>query len=205
LIWCSTDGGRNAQSRSVAPSFFLNKDLPHHDSSAQTPVTHLTPHNPPCSLTMPRKPPFKIPFRHRTSRGSGSSRSSRTSVTSRRSEVRAVSTASSAPSRRRRNDTRGQTEQVDPRVTSPSVREDDTITEHENNDDDTLSEVVMAIDMAPRGTVGCCYYVSREEKLYFMEDIQIGDVNIVDTREALVRTRSAELIRIQSKPLLILP
>jgi hypothetical protein len=207
LIWYSIDGGtcRNAQSHSVVPSFFLNKDLPHHVSSTQTPVTRLTPHPSPYSLTMPRKPPFKIPFRHRTSRGSISSRSSHTSVTSRRSEVRAVSTASSAPSRRRRNDTRGQTEQVDPRVTSPSVREDDTITEHENNDDDTLSEVVMAIDMAPRGTVGCCYYVSREEKLYFMEDIQIGDVNIVDTREALVRTRSAELIRIQSKPLLILP
>jgi DNA mismatch repair protein MSH5 len=116
-----------------------------------------------------------------------------------------VSTASSAPSHRRRDDTRGPTELVDSRITSPSVREDDTTTEHENTNDDTLSEVVMAIDMTPRGTVGCCYYVSREEKLYFMEDIQIGDVNIVDTREALVRTRRAKLISIQSKTLLILP
>lgn len=47
--------------------------------------------------------------------------------------------------------------------------------------DDTLSEVIMAVDMTPRGTVGCCYYVAREEKLYFMEDIQIGDADIVDT------------------------
>jgi DNA mismatch repair protein MSH5 len=116
-----------------------------------------------------------------------------------------VSTASSAPSHRRQDDTRGPTELVDSRITSPSVREDDTTTEHENTNDDTLSEVVMAIDMTPRGTVGCCYYVSREEKLYFMEDIQIGDVNIVDTREALVRTRRAKLISIQSKTLLILP
>jgi hypothetical protein len=38
-----------------------------------------------------------------------------------------------------------------------------------------------------------------------MEDIQIGDVNIVDTREDPVRTINAILIRIQSKPLLILP
>ena len=197
--------GTRSHVQAVVPSFFLNKDLPRRVSSAQTPATRLTPHPSRCSLTMPRKPPFKAPFRHKTSRDSGSSRSSRTSVTSRRSEVRAVSTASSAPSRRRRDDTRGPTEQVDSRITSPSVREDDTTTEHGTNDDDTLSEVVMAIDMTPRGTVGCCYYVSREEKLYFMEDIQIGDVNIVDTREAPVRTRSAILIRIQSKPLSILP
>lgn len=39
----------------------------------------------------------------------------------------------------------------------------------------------MAVDMTPRGTVGCCYYVARNERLYFMEDIQIGDVDIVDT------------------------
>ena len=196
--------GTRSHVQAVVPSFFLNKDLPRRVSSAQTPATRLTPHPSRCSLTMPRKPPFKAPFRHKTSRDSGSSRSSRTSVTSRRSEVRAVSTASSAPSRRRRDDTRGPTEQVDSRITSPSVREDGTTTEHGNNDDDTLSEVVMAIDMTPRGTVGCCYYVSREEKLYFMEDIQIGDVNIVDTREAPVRKRSAILIHIQSKPSLIL-
>lgn len=53
----------------------------------------------------------------------------------------------------------------------------------ENNDviDDTLSEVIMAIDMTPQKTIGCCYYVAREERLYFMEDIQIGDIDIVDT------------------------
>jgi hypothetical protein len=197
--------GTRRHVQAVVPSFFLNKDLLHLISSAQTPATCLTPHLSPCSLTMPRKPPFRIPFRHKTSRGSGSSRSSRTSATSRRSEVRAVSTTSSAPSRRRQDDTRAPTEQVDSRIASPSVREDDTTTERENTDDDTLIEVVMAIDMTPRGTVGCCYYVSREEKLYFMEDIQIGDVNIVDTREDPVRTINAILIRIQSKPLLILP
>jgi DNA mismatch repair protein MSH5 len=47
--------------------------------------------------------------------------------------------------------------------------------------DDTLIEVIMAVDMTPRGTVGCCYYVARDEKLYFMEDIQCGDVNVVDS------------------------
>jgi DNA mismatch repair protein MSH5 len=42
--------------------------------------------------------------------------------------------------------------------------------------------VIMAVDMTPRGTVGCCYYVARDEKLYFMEDIQCGDVHIIDSR-----------------------
>jgi DNA mismatch repair protein MSH5 len=46
--------------------------------------------------------------------------------------------------------------------------------------DDTLNEVVMAVDMTPRGTVGCCYYVARDEKLFFMEDIQFGDADVVD-------------------------
>jgi DNA mismatch repair protein MSH5 len=40
----------------------------------------------------------------------------------------------------------------------------------------------MAVDMTPSGTVGCCYYVARDEKLYFMEDIQCGDVHIIDSR-----------------------
>jgi DNA mismatch repair protein MSH5 len=41
----------------------------------------------------------------------------------------------------------------------------------------------MAVDMTPRGAVGCCYYVARDEKLYFMEDVQLGDVNVVDGRK----------------------
>jgi DNA mismatch repair protein MSH5 len=40
----------------------------------------------------------------------------------------------------------------------------------------------MAVDMTSRGVVGCCYYLARDEKLYFMEDVQLGDVNVVDGR-----------------------
>jgi DNA mismatch repair protein MSH5 len=47
---------------------------------------------------------------------------------------------------------------------------------------DSLNEVVMAVDLKERGTVGCCYYVAREEKLYFMEDIQLGGLDVVDAR-----------------------
>lgn len=47
--------------------------------------------------------------------------------------------------------------------------------------DDTLDEVIMAIDLTPHGTLGCCYYIARDEKLYFMEDLEFGDVEIIDS------------------------
>jgi DNA mismatch repair protein MSH5 len=45
---------------------------------------------------------------------------------------------------------------------------------------DSLNEVVMAVDIRDRGTVGCSYYVAREEKLYFMEDIKLGGPDIIE-------------------------
>lgn len=39
----------------------------------------------------------------------------------------------------------------------------------------------MAVNLTDRGTVGCAYYVAREEKLYFMEDLKLGGVDIVDS------------------------
>lgn len=45
---------------------------------------------------------------------------------------------------------------------------------------DALNEVIMAVDMKERGTVGCCYYVARDEKLYFMEDVKFGSLDVVD-------------------------
>jgi DNA mismatch repair protein MSH5 len=41
-------------------------------------------------------------------------------------------------------------------------------------------EIVMAVALEGRGTVGCCYYVAREETLYFMEDVRFGSVDVVD-------------------------
>src|SRR5438034_9082838 len=34
-----------------------------------------------------------------------------------------------------------------------------------------LYQTIMAIDIRERGTVGCCYYVAHEEKLYLHEHI----------------------------------
>ena len=50
-------------------------------------------------------------------------------------------------------------------------------------DADALNEVIMAVDVRDRGTVGCSYYVARDEKLYFMEDVKLGGVDVVDACE----------------------
>lgn len=47
-------------------------------------------------------------------------------------------------------------------------------------DEDNLSEVIMAVNMLPRGLVGCAYYVARDEKLYFMEDVTMGGPEVID-------------------------
>ena len=56
---------------------------------------------------------------------------------------------------------------------------DDEVLDRENND--SLNEIIMAVDLRDRGTVGCCYYIAREEKLYLMEDIKSGGIEVVDT------------------------
>lgn len=56
--------------------------------------------------------------------------------------------------------------------------------EHNRRDDDAdnedLSEVVMAVNLTDRGTVGCAYYVARTETLYFMEEMRMGNAEVVD-------------------------
>ena len=46
--------------------------------------------------------------------------------------------------------------------------------------DDSLDQVIMAVDMRDKGTVGCCYYVAREEKLYMMDDATYGGIDVID-------------------------
>lgn len=46
--------------------------------------------------------------------------------------------------------------------------------------DDSLDQVIMAVDMRDKGTVGCCYYVAREEKLYMMDDTTYGGIDVID-------------------------
>ena len=40
----------------------------------------------------------------------------------------------------------------------------------------------MAVHLTDRKKIGCAYYVALEEKLYFMEDMQMGGVDVVESR-----------------------
>ncbi|KAL8647419.1 MAG: hypothetical protein Q9226_006436 [Calogaya cf. arnoldii] len=63
---------------------------------------------------------------------------------------------------------------------------------NEREEDDSLNEVVMAVDLRDRGTVGCAYYIAREEKLYMMQDLTSGGIDIV------------ELLKLHAQPTVIL-
>lgn len=54
-----------------------------------------------------------------------------------------------------------------------------------DEDADTLNEIILAVDLRERGTVGCVYYVARDEKLYFMEDARLGGVETIEARKSL--------------------
>lgn len=145
---------------------------------------------------MPNNAKFKGPWRHKGSRTSAASRSghtgsSRSSTVSRRSS----SVASARPPRRHRPDQRARFANNSPRIVPSLAQQSGGLApENEDVDDDTLSEIVMAVDMTPRGTVGCCYYMAHEERLYFMEDIQIGDVDIVETCQPPSRKQASAML-----------
>lgn len=47
-------------------------------------------------------------------------------------------------------------------------------------DADSMNEIIMAVDMKERGTLGCAYYIAKEEKLCLMEDIKMAGLDIID-------------------------
>ena len=50
----------------------------------------------------------------------------------------------------------------------------------EDEPDISINEVVMALDMRERGTIGCCYYAAAKEALYLMADIKSAGLEVVD-------------------------
>jgi DNA mismatch repair protein MSH5 len=50
--------------------------------------------------------------------------------------------------------------------------------EQSSSDDD--EQVIMAVDIKERGTVGCCYYVGQEDKLYILCDVQSGGKEAIE-------------------------
>lgn len=59
---------------------------------------------------------------------------------------------------------------------------EDDISVQNREIDESLDQVIMAIDMRDKGTVGCCYYVAKEEKLYMMDDVKYGGIDVIDAR-----------------------
>ncbi|KAB8291251.1 hypothetical protein EYC80_009938 [Monilinia laxa] len=51
----------------------------------------------------------------------------------------------------------------------------------EREDWDSMNEVVMAVELKERGTIGCAYYIAREEKLCMMTDISMAGLDMIDT------------------------
>jgi hypothetical protein len=89
-------------------------------------------------------------------------------------------------------------EELAGRETQTPYAEDESAID-EREDADALNEIIMAIDMKERGTVGCAYYVARDEKLFLIEDIKLAEMDIVDTLKMhaaptviLISTKSSE-------------
>lgn len=55
--------------------------------------------------------------------------------------------------------------------------------------DEDLCQVVMAVDIKERGTVGCCYYIAEEERLYILEDVEQGGMDVIEIRMQSVSSR----------------
>lgn len=47
-------------------------------------------------------------------------------------------------------------------------------------DDETLDHVIMAVDIRDRDSVGCAYYIAREQSLRCMEDVAGGGKEVLD-------------------------
>lgn len=54
------------------------------------------------------------------------------------------------------------------------------------DDLESYHEIIMAVNVSDRGTVGCAYYVARTETLHFMEDAQLGGADVVDALKLFI-------------------
>ncbi|MCJ1475715.1 MutS protein msh5 [Lambiella insularis] len=73
--------------------------------------------------------------------------------------------------------------QISAVATGDILRAEDDIAIREREGNDALNEIVMAIDLRARDTVGCSYYVAREEKLYLMNDVKFGGIEVIQTHD----------------------
>ena len=60
----------------------------------------------------------------------------------------------------------------------------------QREDEDSLNEVVMAIDVRDRGNVGCCYYIAKTQQIAILSDVQGGGLGIVENCTFCTATQS---------------
>lgn len=177
---CASCASKMASTR-LRRSFLLftlaTDTRPHSSLPLQFYITHCAPQS--GRVRMPPIPHFKRPLRgkgHRTS----------VSGPSRGTSARSASATAAAPrpaSPRVRVSILHQSNSGTPGPShTPSSLSHEERLQEPDPDEDALNEVVMAVDLQHRDTVGCCYYVARDEKLYFMEDVRFGGADIVDAR-----------------------
>lgn len=94
-------------------------------------------------------------------------------------------------------------EQFDARI---SIEQDAEINERE--EDDLMNEVVMAVDLRNGGTVGCAYYVAREQKLYMTEDVGFGGIEVIDIclipLQVFTNSANPRSVKLHAQPTVIL-
>ena len=61
----------------------------------------------------------------------------------------------------------------------------------EADETDVADEIIMAIDMRNRDTIGCSYFTMVEETLYVLNDIKYGGIEIVEKRTSINFSRFA--------------
>jgi DNA mismatch repair protein MSH5 len=139
------------------------------------------------------KPPYKRcksgSHRHTSSKRTGSTSSIRSTTGSSRTGTSRRSSGSALQGQGHRRSSRDTSERppssLDTRthIRHGTVDADDTsqIAREEPPDVELLSEVIMAVSLTDRGAIGCAYYVAQTETLYFMEDVQMGDAEMVDS------------------------
>ncbi|KAI9890703.1 MAG: MutS protein msh5 [Vezdaea aestivalis] len=53
-------------------------------------------------------------------------------------------------------------------------------------DNNFANEIVMAVEMKAAGTIGCAYYVAREQRLYFMEDMKSAGFEVLESLKVFI-------------------
>jgi DNA mismatch repair protein MSH5 len=127
-------------------------------------------------------PQFKLPPHSKNRHWPSSARRQTSSQRSFASSMRSLSSVRSHPAKPRvrkfTSHQSGGSTPVPAQISSSPSQEEQA--QESDLNDDMLTEVVMAVDLQHRDTVGCCYYAAREEKLYVMEDMVSGGVDVVD-------------------------